>query len=43
VRLDRGGSVAVVQEVSKNSPNYFKVGDRVRVLSSANGNMRVSY
>jgi outer membrane lipoprotein SlyB len=32
VRLDSGGSVAVVQEVSANE--QFSVGDRVRVLSS---------
>lgn len=31
VRLDSGGSVAVVQEVSANE--QFSVGDRVRVLS----------
>jgi outer membrane lipoprotein SlyB len=31
VRLDQGGSVAVVQEVSANE--RFNVGDRVRVLS----------
>lgn len=42
VRLDRGGSVAVVQEVSQKNPNYFKVGDRVRVLNSGSA-MRVSY
>ena len=32
VRLDSGGSVAVVQEISANE--QFSVGDRVRVLSS---------
>ncbi len=32
VRLDSGGSVAVVQEVSANE--RFNVGDRVRVLSN---------
>lgn len=32
VRLDDGGSVAVVQEVSPSE--QFQVGDRVRVLSS---------
>lgn len=32
VRLDSGGSVAVVQEVSANE--RFNVGDRVRVLST---------
>lgn len=32
VRLDQGGSTAVVQEVSRNE--QFQVGDRVRVLSS---------
>lgn len=42
VRLDSGGSVAVVQEVSQKNPNYFKVGDRVRVLNSGSS-MRVSY
>lgn len=42
VRLDKGGSVAVVQEVSQKNPNYFKVGDRVRVLNSGRS-MRVSY
>ena len=42
VRLDGGGSVAVVQEVSQKSPNYFKVGDRVRVLNSGSS-MRVAY
>ncbi len=40
VRLDQGGSVAVVQEVSRNE--QFSVGDRVRVLSSA-GRSRVSF
>jgi len=40
VRLDHGGSVAVVQEVSRNQP--FQVGDRVRVLSSG-GRSRVSF
>jgi outer membrane lipoprotein SlyB len=42
VRLDQGGSVAVVQEVSQKNPNYFKTGDRVKVLSSGSS-MRVSY
>jgi outer membrane lipoprotein SlyB len=42
VRLDSGGSVAVVQEVSQKNPNYFKVGDRVRVLNSGSS-MRVAY
>lgn len=42
VRLDQGGSIAVVQEVSQKNPNYFKAGDRVRVLSSGSS-MRVSY
>jgi outer membrane lipoprotein SlyB len=42
VRLDSGGSVAVVQEVTQKNPNYFKAGDRVRVLSSGSS-MRVSY
>lgn len=32
VKLDQGGSVAVVQEVSQNE--QFQVGDRVRVLYS---------
>lgn len=40
VRLDQGGSVAVVQEVSRNE--QFNVGDRVRVLSSG-GRSRVSF
>jgi outer membrane lipoprotein SlyB len=40
VRLDQGGSVAVVQEVSRNE--QFQVGDRVRVLSSG-GRSRVSF
>lgn len=40
VKLDNGGSVAVVQEL-KGSES-FKVGDRVRVLSSG-GRPRVSY
>jgi outer membrane lipoprotein SlyB len=34
VRLDRGGSIAVVQEV--NPREEFYVGDRVRVLGSGN-------
>lgn len=40
VRLDHGGNVAVVQEVSRNE--QFNVGDRVRVLSSG-GRTRVSF
>ena len=40
VRLDHGGSIAVVQEVSRNE--QFQVGDRVRVLSSG-GRTRVSF
>lgn len=40
VRLDQGGSMAVVQEVSRNE--QFNVGDRVRVLSSG-GRTRVAY
>lgn len=40
VRLDHGGSVAVVQQVSRNE--QFNVGDRVRVLSSG-GRSRVSF
>ena len=40
VRLDQGGSVAVVQEVSRNE--QFQVGDRVRVLTSG-GRTRVSF
>ena len=35
VRLDGGGSVAVVQQVSQNEEFY--VGDRVRVLSGGSG------
>jgi outer membrane lipoprotein SlyB len=40
VRLDQGGTVAVVQEVSRNE--QFSVGDRVRVLGSGS-RTRVSY
>ena len=40
VRLNQGGSVAVVQEV--NPREAFSVGDRVRVLSSG-GSTRVSH
>lgn len=35
VRLNAGGSLSVVQEVSSREP--FSVGDRVRVLSSSSG------
>ena len=42
VRLDSGSSVAVVQEVSQKNPNYFRPGDRVRVISSGSS-MRVAY
>ena len=34
VRLNEGGSVSVVQEVSRE---YFRVGDSVRVLRSGSG------
>jgi outer membrane lipoprotein SlyB len=40
VKLDQGGSVAVVQEVNKNES--FDVGDRVRVLLSG-GRDRVTH
>ncbi|MFZ9940602.1 MAG: glycine zipper 2TM domain-containing protein, partial [Luteolibacter sp.] len=40
VRLDDGGSVAIVQEV--NPRENFSVGDRVRIISSG-GRSRVSY
>ncbi len=40
VRLDQGGSIAVVQEVSPRES--FNQGDRVRVLSGG-GRTRVSY
>lgn len=40
VRLDQGGSIAVVQEVSRRE--QWNVGDRVRVLNSG-GRTRVSY
>ncbi len=40
VRMNQGGSVSVVQEVSRNE--QFRVGDRVRVLSSG-GRTRVSF
>ncbi len=40
VRLDQGGSLAVVQQVSANE--QFQVGDRVSVLSSG-GRSRVTY
>jgi outer membrane lipoprotein SlyB len=40
VRLDQGGSVAIVQEV--NPREQFSVGDRVRIISSG-GRSRVSY
>jgi len=41
VRLDDGGSLAVVQEVSRNEQR-FMIGDRVRVLSSG-GRTRVAF
>jgi outer membrane lipoprotein SlyB len=40
VRLDQGGSIAVVQEVSPRE--QWNVGDRVRVLNSG-GRTRVAY
>lgn len=40
VKLDRGGSVSIVQEVNKRES--FNVGDRVRVLSGG-GRDRVSH
>ncbi len=40
VRLNEGGSLAVVQEVSPNE--QFSVGDRVRVLSNG-GRTRVAF
>jgi outer membrane lipoprotein SlyB len=40
VRLDEGGSTAVVQEVSRNE--QFNVGDRVRILTNG-GRTRVAY
>jgi outer membrane lipoprotein SlyB len=40
VRLDEGGSLAVVQEISASEP--FRVGDRVRVLSTGS-RTRVAY
>jgi outer membrane lipoprotein SlyB len=40
VRLDQGGTVAVIQEVSRNE--QFSVGDRVRVLYSGS-RTRVAY
>jgi outer membrane lipoprotein SlyB len=40
VRLDKGGSVSVVQQV--NPREQFGVGDRVRVMSSGSGT-RVSH
>lgn len=42
VRLDSGGSVAVVQEVNRKTGATFNVGDRVRVINSG-GAMRVAY
>lgn len=42
VRLDYGGSVAVVQEENSRNPSGFRVGQRVRVLYSGSS-MRVSY
>ena len=40
VRLDQGGTLAVVQEVSRNE--QFSVGDRVRVLGSGS-RTRIAY
>ncbi|MBC8125700.1 MAG: glycine zipper 2TM domain-containing protein [Gloeobacteraceae cyanobacterium ES-bin-144] len=40
VRLDKGGSVAVVQQVSPNE--QFNIGDRVRVMYGG-GRTRVAY
>jgi outer membrane lipoprotein SlyB len=40
VRLDQGGTTAIVQEVSKNE--RFNVGDRVRILSNG-GRTRVAF
>ncbi len=40
VRRDGGGSLAVVQEVSRNEE--FRIGDRVRILESG-GRTRVAY
>lgn len=40
VKLDRGGSIAVVQEVNSREP--FQVGERVRVLSDGS-TTRVTY
>ncbi len=42
VRLDSGGSVAVVQEENPRNPSSFQVGQRVKVLNSGSG-MRISY
>ena len=42
VRLDSGGTVAVVQEVNRKNPSTFNVGDRVRVIGSGSA-MRVAY
>lgn len=41
VRIDGGGTVAVVQEVKANTVS-FNVGDRVRVINSGSS-MRVAY
>jgi outer membrane lipoprotein SlyB len=40
VRLDNGGSLAVVQETVENE--MFRVGSRVKVLTDYNGITRVS-
>lgn len=40
IRLQRGDTVAIVQEVSANET--FRAGDRVRILYGANGQARVS-
>ena len=42
VRLDSGGSVAVVQEENPRNPSGFRSGQRVRVMYSGSS-MRVSY
>jgi len=42
VRLDSGGTVAVVQEENPRRPSGFDIGQRVRVLYSGN-TMRVAY
>jgi len=41
VRMDSGRTFSIVQEVKNNM--FFRQGDRVRILTSGDGTVRVSY